>query len=96
MHETRIEYVQKAITIDIPKCDLCEREVSNSSGNGCPSEDPLLNIFIGYDTISRNMYGMTGQKYGIEGIELCVECRENWFKDILEMFPNAKKVKTND
>lgn len=96
MHEKRKEYYQAERIIDISTCDLCKKKVTQNTSS-CPSENSLLPLFIGYDTRSRGMYGdVFGQTYGIEGVEMCIDCRERWFKEILEMFPNARLVKIND
>ena len=87
-------------TVTTLKCDLCKKDVTNENNtyNSCPSEQALMSIFIGYNTLQYGGYSSYphGSKYGVEDIELCKKCRDDWFKDILKQFPNARMVKIND
>lgn len=91
--------VTREETEQIPICDLCGKDVLTPY-NSCPTEVPLLHIFVGYDGLRSHAYWTTdmsiGSKYGIDMGEVCKECRESWFDDLLEKFPHAKKVKIND
>lgn len=88
-------------TVTTFECDNCHKDVTSKGymGNSCPSERPLMEIFIGFDSTRSEpfVYGTVyGSKYGVEGIEMCKNCRDDWFKDILKQFPTARLVKIND
>ena len=81
----------------IPVCDFCGKETEHSYG-GCPSERPISSLFVGY--LETSGYSpsmeMVQSKYGLDLGDVCRECRENWFKDLQDRYPNAKVVKFND
>lgn len=99
-HRTITKTVTKQIEERIPICDLCQKDVTVTVKGSCPSEQPLLRIFIG--NVAHWGYSGYGsgqtdlQMFGLDLGDICIECREKWFKDLRKGFPNAKEVKMND
>jgi len=100
-HRTITKTVTKEIEERIPTCDLCQQDITFTVKGSCPSEQPLLRIFIGnvaqygYGGYN-NVYSPTLQMFGLDLGDICRECREKWFKDLRKAFPNANEVKMND
>lgn len=92
--------VTREETETISVCDTCGKDVITPY-NSCPTEIPLLPIFVGFDSTRPDPFGYgnypaNGSKYGVDMGEMCKECRESWFDDLLNKYPHAKKVKIND
>jgi len=92
--------VTREETEQILTCDTCGKDVTVPY-NSCPTQIPLLRVFVGYDSTRPSPYGYNsdqpiGTKYGVDMGEMCKECRESWFDDLLNKYPHAKKVKIND
>ncbi len=96
MYKTVKKEVVEIREESIPVCDLCGKETKPHYG-GCPSDAPILPLFIGYmDTRNYSYSSMITQQYGLTLGDVCKECIEIWFKDLKERFPNAEIVKIND
>ena len=79
-------------------CDNCNEQFKYVFIGGCPVEAELLPLFVGFESLQVSVYGdePNGSKHGVQIGDFCRECRDNWFKDILERYPSAKMITIND
>lgn len=98
MYKTVEKEVTRLEKQRIPVCDFCGKETKDYYG-GCPSESPILPLFVGFTQSTGDSgysQNVLTQQYGLSLGDVCMECREAWFKDLQERYPSAKLVKYND
>ena len=99
-YKTVTKQVLKDVTENIPVCDLCKRELTNGVDSGCPSTNVMMRVFIGYvggaHSIDYSTWGSGPRMFGLDLGDICIACREEWFKDLKKTFPGAREVKMND
>jgi len=104
MYKTITRKVVKEVEESIPVCDLCktEFEYGDTQHSSCPSQQVIMRLFlgyVGYNPMTSSVYATYNgqpQMFGLDLGDICIKCRQDWFKDLKKTFPKAREVKMND